>query len=395
MMKPLKYPLLLILFITLFLTGCTYRNDQSILDEASLPEAHMLNSSMAVTAKSAKPVAKDQRDGAVRKDYNDSTVMQVHFIDVGQADCILIESEDKFMLVDGGNREDSNLIMSYLKDAGVKRLEYVIGTHPHEDHIGSLDVVIRNFEIGRVILPPVTHTSQTFEDVLDAIEKKELKITKPVVGKSYGIGDGEFMILSPNEDYGDHLNNWSVGIKLTNGNNSFILCGDVEKEAEADILENEIDLDADVLKASHHGAETSNNAEFLKAVRPDYVVISSGAGNSYGHPHKEVIDCLKEQKIRFFRTDSQGTIIASSDGTTITWNTEPSDNYKGGTDETDNIKNDSKPADTYILNTNTKKFHYETCRSVKQMSDKNKKTSTENRKDIIKQGYDPCGICKP
>lgn len=255
----------------------------------------------------------------------------VHFLDVGQADCILIESNGEYMLVDAGNNGDEELILSYLKELGVNRLEYVIGTHPHEDHIGSLDAVIRNFDIGKIILPEKEHTTKTFENVLDAIEEKNLKITKPKVGDQYTIGDATFLIIAPNADYGNELNNWSIGIKLDHGANSFVMSGDAEKEAEEDILENGIDLKADVLKLGHHGSKTSSTEEFVDAIDPSYVVISCEIGNTYGHPHKETMDWIKERGIPFFRTDEQGTIIATSDGDEITWNVEPSSSYKAGT----------------------------------------------------------------
>ena len=261
---------------------------------------------------------------------NDDANLKVHFIDVGQADCILIESSNQYMLVDAGNNADEELIISYLNNLGIKRLEYVIGTHPHEDHIGSLDAVIRNYEIGKVILPEKEHTTKTFENVLDAIEEKNLKITKPKVGDKYEIGDASFVIIAPNNDYGDELNNWSVGIKLTLEDTSFVMCGDAEKEAEEDILSNGIDLKADVLKLGHHGSRTSSSKDFVDAVDPSYIVITCGADNSYGHPHKETMKWLKKRGIPFFRTDKQGTIIATSDGDEITWNVEPSNSYEAG-----------------------------------------------------------------
>lgn len=256
--------------------------------------------------------------------------LNVHFIDVGQADCILIESNNQYMLVDAGNNADEDLILNYLDNLGVKRLEYVIGTHPHEDHIGSLDAVIRNYDIGKLILPEKEHTTKTFENVIDAIEEKNLKITKPKVGDEYQIGDANFIVIAPNGDYKDELNDWSVGIKLSLEDTSFVLCGDAERDAENDILSNGIDISADVLKLGHHGSRTSSSKEFVDAVNPSFIVITCGMDNSYGHPHKETMKWLKSRGIPFFRTDMQGTIIASSNGVDITWNVEPSQSYESG-----------------------------------------------------------------
>lgn len=250
--------------------------------------------------------------------------LKVHFIDVGQADCILVESEGNYMLVDAGNNEDAPVITAYLKKQGVKRLEYVIGTHPHEDHIGSLDSVIDAFEIENVMLPKKEHTTKTFEDVITAIENKNLSITAPEVGDKYQIGSAQFTILAPNHTYGEELNNWSIGIKLTNGKHSFLMCGDAEKEAEQDILSNGIDISAEVYKVSHHGASTSTTEAFLNAVSPEYAVICVGKDNTYGHPTKKTLDRLKKAGVQVFRTDEQGSIVADCDEDEIVWSTESS-----------------------------------------------------------------------
>lgn len=273
--------------------------------------------------------------------------MEVHFIDVGQADCVLILSAGHAMLVDAGNNADAKTITSYLNEQGVTRLDYVIGTHPHEDHIGSLDTVIKTCEIGEVILPDKIHTSKTFEDVLDAIETKGLAITLAEPGDTYPIGDASFTVLSPNADYGDNLNNWSVGIRLTNGTTSFLMSGDAEKAAEQDILDNGLDLSADVFKVSHHGSETSNSAAYLKAINPSSAVISCGENNQYGHPDSSVLEEFKKLGIDVYRTDEQGTIIAVSDGKTVTFSTKPSATMKSGT-RADGAKSssDNEPLNT-------------------------------------------------
>lgn len=256
--------------------------------------------------------------------------LEVHFIDVGQADCILLKSNSEYALIDAGNNGDSELIFSYLRELGVENLKVVIGTHPHEDHIGSLDTVINNFNIETLIMPNKVNTTKTFEDVVTAIEKKNLNVTAPKVGDTYNIGDASLTIIAPTKEYGDELNDWSVGIKLANGNNSFIMCGDAETEAENDICTNGIDISADVLKLNHHGSNTSSSETFLSKVNPQYAVITCGEGNDYGHPHQETLDKLKSKNISVYRTDEQGTIIATSDGENITWNTSPSTTMKPG-----------------------------------------------------------------
>lgn len=262
--------------------------------------------------------------------------MNVHFMDVGQADCILIEADGAAMLVDAGKNEDGGQIVEYLKEQGIARLEYVIGTHPHEDHIGGMDDVLRNFEVGTVILPAKVHTTQTYMDVLQAVEDCGLAVTQAVRGDTFGLGEASFTILSPpaGSDYGDELNNWSVAIRLTYGQNSFVLTGDAEEAAEADILASGLELKADVVKAGHHGSKTSNSPAFLQAVAPSYAVISCGMGNSYGHPDLEILEEFQALGTAVFRTDEQGTVVAQSDGQQIAWNVSPSTTMRPGETET-------------------------------------------------------------
>lgn len=324
----------------------------------------------------------------------------VHFIDVGQGDSILAESGGHYLLVDAGENDQVDTVVTYLNEQGVKTLDYVIGTHPHSDHIGGLDGVIEAFDVKKVIMPPVEHTTKTFEDVLNAVADKGLKLTKPRVGDTYPLGDASFTVIAPNGDYGDDLNNWSVGIRLDYGENRFVMCGDAEAPAEADILANGIDLSASVLKAGHHGSSTSTSDAFLDKVNPDTVVIQCGEGNSYGHPHRETMEKLKKRGIQVYRTDQDGSITAACDGKVITWGTEAAGTlWKGGAGaagQTGAGQTGAKNTEaTYILNTNTKKFHYPDCPSASSMSEKNRKTWEGSREELIEQGYSPCGQCKP
>ena len=313
--------------------------------------------------------------------------LTVHYIDVGQGDSILAGSDGHYMLIDAGENDQADTVVSYLKQAGVTSLDYVIGTHPHSDHIGGLDKVIDEFTVGKIILPPVEHTTRTFEDVLNAVSNKGLKITKPVPGSTYTLGSASFTIVAPVKDYGNDLNNWSVGIRLTYGSNSFLMCGDAESQAESDMLERGMPLKADVLKAGHHGSSTSTSV-FLKAVSPSYVVIQCGKDNSYGHPHKETMEKLEKAGCQVLRTDEYGTITASSDGTQITWNVP-------GTKDAAGAQPFQSPQSTYILNTSSRKFHLPDCPSLEQMKDRNRKEFSGTRDELISEGYAPCGQCRP
>ncbi len=257
--------------------------------------------------------------------------LEVHFLDVGQGDSTLIRQGDHAMLIDAGRGEDKDTILNYLLNTeGITSLDYVVGTHPHEDHIGSLDSVIESVNVGEVLLPDVVTTTRTFEQVLTAIDNKGLGITVPVPGTSYPLGDASFSVFAPVGDYGDDLNNWSIALKVTYGESDFLFTGDAEASAEQDIVSAGFDLSADVFHAGHHGSDTSNSNLMLDSVNPAFVVISCGAGNSYGHPNQEALDRFWNHGAKIFRTDAQGTIVASSDGTSISWSTEPSENWAPG-----------------------------------------------------------------
>ncbi len=236
----------------------------------------------------------------------------VHFIDVGQGDSIFLELPDnKCMLIDAGENKKGKDVVGYIKSLGVRKIDYLIGTHPHSDHIGGLDNVIEEFDIGSIYMPKVSHTSKTYEDVLDIIAKKGYKIKQAKSGVNiYSDEKLNIDIISPvNENY-DSLNEYSAVVKLTYGDTKFLFMGDAEN-----INENEIegDISADVLKIGHHGSSSSTSKKFLKRVSPKIALISVGENNDYGHPHKETIEKLENEKTEVLRTDKEGTIILNSD----------------------------------------------------------------------------------
>ncbi|MCB2297074.1 ComEC/Rec2 family competence protein [Clostridium tagluense] len=248
-----------------------------------------------------------------------NTDLKVHYIDVGQADSILIQQGNQNMLIDAGNNEDDKLVVEYLKNQGVEKIDVLIGTHTDEDHIGGLDTVIKTFEIGKIYMPKVTKTTDTFKDVVLAIKAKDMKVSVPKVGETFKIGNSECTIIAPNAETYDNSNNYSIVTKLKYGNNSFIFMGDAESISEGQILQKQLDISADVIKIGHHGSKTSTGQKFLEKVNPEYAVISCGKGNTYGHPQQETMTLLKSKNIPVYRTDEVGTIIATSDGKTITF----------------------------------------------------------------------------
>lgn len=254
--------------------------------------------------------------------------LKVSFIDVGQADSILIQTPDgKNMLIDAGNNDDGSKVVSYLKNMGITQLDIIAGTHPHEDHIGGLDTVINMFKIGKIYMPKVTSTTQTFKDVITAINNKGMTITTPIPGTTVDLdSDVNLEILAPNGDSYEDLNNYSIVFKLTYGSKSFLFTGDAEGISENEMLSKGYNLKADVLKVGHHGSNSSTTSEFLSAVSPKYAVISVGKDNSYGHPTQTTLDKLKNADVNVYRTDISGTIVAICDGSNITFNTQPESN---------------------------------------------------------------------
>ena len=267
---------------------------------------------------------------AAAEAFQDGSGLEIHYLDVGQGDATLILCDGHAMLIDAGDNDQGTAVQSYLESQGVTTLDYVIGTHPDADHIGGLDVVLYKFDCKTVIMPDFEKDTRTYDDVVQTMKQKRYKNTLPEVGTVYELGSAVFTIVAPNGEYGDNANDYSVGILLQHGENRFLFTGDAEEASEADMLENGIDLKADVFKAAHHGSRTANTEEFLQRVEPDYAVISCGEDNSYGHPHGEVMNRLRAMGTSVFRTDEQGTIVAYSDGTQITFNMSPDESWKAG-----------------------------------------------------------------
>ncbi|MGB4372599.1 MAG: MBL fold metallo-hydrolase [Halanaerobiales bacterium] len=250
----------------------------------------------------------------------------IHYLDLGQADSILLElPNNEIMLIDAGNNSDGQKLVNYLREQGIDTIDYLIGTHPHADHIGGLDDVIENFVIGRIYMPEVIHTTKTFEDVLLAVQRKGKKIT-PARTEVSIIDDPVLQIyfLSPISNNYKDLNHYSAVVKVDFLDKSFLFTGDAEKINEEEMIEKYgVKLKSHILKVGHHGSNTSTSEEFIEKVVPDYAVISVGKDNSYGHPSALVIQRLQNHGVKIYRTDLQGTIIARSDGQQILFNQDP------------------------------------------------------------------------
>lgn len=262
---------------------------------------------------SKKPVFKLDEDSVKLRAEGD---FNVYYFDVGQADSILIECNDEYMLIDAGNNNDGEGLVNYLKRLGVSKLKYVIGTHAHEDHIGGMDNILYNFDVEHFYMPDVVTTTKTFEDVIIALEDKQIAFETPKVGSFFFLGTSKFTVLHVGDE-SDDLNDTSIVVRGLFGNNSFLFMGDATSKVEERILD--MKIDSDVLKVGHHGSSYSSSDKFLKEVTPEFAIISSGDGNSYGHPHDEALNRLKNNNAKLYRTDREGTIVATSDGEIISF----------------------------------------------------------------------------
>ena len=247
--------------------------------------------------------------------------LTVHYIDVGQADCTLLECGGQTMLIDGGNVDDSSLVVAYLKEQGIEHLDYMVCTHAHEDHVGGLSGPLNTCTVGQVFAPVTEYESVAFENFIQYTHEQGVDVTVPEADSSFLLGEARVIVLGPRKTY-EEPNDTSIVLRVDHGENSFLFTGDMETAAEEDLLAAGCDLDVDVLKVGHHGSSTSSSYLFLREVMPEYGVISCGAENTYGHPHEEVSSRLYDAGVTVYRTDEQGTVVATSDGTEIRFATE-------------------------------------------------------------------------
>ncbi|MBQ6806429.1 MAG: MBL fold metallo-hydrolase [Lachnospiraceae bacterium] len=344
-------------------------------------------------------------------DIPEPSRLEVHFLDVGQGDATLIKCGGQYMLIDAGDDTKGTVIWNYLRKQGVETLDYLILTHPDSDHIGGAPVVLTKFDVNHVFVSNYKKDTTAYHKLIQALDDQLIEAATPNTGSTYNLGNATFQILAPVNTY-NNANDSSIALMVTHGENTFLFTGDAEIQAEADMLVNGNSVDADVYQVGHHGSSSSSSSNFLNAVSPAYAVISCEEGNSYGHPHAEVLNNLRTMDVDVFRTDEQGSIVATSDGKEITWNCAPTtswqagertlsggrDDDEGDTDELVEAESDSEKTDydgEYILNTNTMKFHLPDCASVDEMAEENKETSKLSREEIMEDGYEACQNCNP
>lgn len=354
-----------------------------------------------------------------------SYAMEIHFLDVGQGLSILVTSNEDVLLYDGGDRSHSSSVVSYLKRQNIDQIDYLISSHYDEDHVSGLIGCLNAFEVEHVIVSNYVHDSNLYESFQNAVAEHDLTIIYPEVGTEFFFGSGSFTILSPEAISSDSNNN-SVAIKLTNNEHNFLFMGDAEHESESDIIDSGIELSCNVLCLGHHGSASSTSWDLLQACVPEYAVISCGEDNKYGHPDTDTMDKLASMEIPVFRTDKQGTIIATSDGTSLTWNVEACNDYSSGdsndigtipqtestpkqtttedisqdetlqTEPTQNestqtvpTQNESAQTESVWLSATGTKYH-----SIPDCGTMNPDTARQvTKEEAIAQGYDACKRC--
>lgn len=325
----------------------------------------------------------------------DGSQLTVSFIDVGQGDATLIECDGEAMLIDAGLYGERYRVLSYLSKKGIERLDYCVATHPHADHIGAMADVIYSFTVDTLVYPACESDSSSWNSVLDAADERNVSYLNPVPEESFSLGSATVTVLSPQKDAEySNLNNCSLVLKLTHNKVSFLFMGDAESEVEKSLLHSGADLKAQVLKCGHHGSSTSSSYEFIQAINPLAAVISCGKNNDYGHPHRDTLNTLAAQGVTLYRTDLDSTVVATSDGSSVSFNNETTLTVTEGLTESQADHTSATASYQYVGNKNSYIFHLAECGSVKTTKDKNK-VYFYTREEAVSLGYSPCKACTP
>ena len=320
----------------------------------------------------------------------DGSTLSVHFIDVGQADAALVFCDGKVLMIDGGDRSDSDLIYTYLKKHNVTHIDYMVCTHAHEDHVGGLPGALTYATVGTVYAPVTSHDTQVFSKFVSKVEERGSFITVPQPGTRFSLGAANVTILGPVKDYTE-TNNTSIILRVEFGKTSFLFTGDMEHDAEIDLIESGAMLSSTVLKVGHHGSSTSSSYRFVREVAPAYAVISVGTDNEYGHPNEDVLSRYRDADVKLYRTDLQGDIICTSDGETVSFATAKNSGIQTNPTEKpdDNTESDTVGC---IGNKNSKIYHKPDCSHLPAESNR---TEFKTTNDADEAGYRACEKCYP
>lgn len=370
---------------------------ESVVSDTKDKISDMADDAIQDVADSAKDKLDNWLNGGTSNNNDAVTSIEnpkiaITMLDVDQGLSILIESNGKYMLYDGGDRGTSSYVVSYLKKHGVDHLDYMIASHYDSDHLAGLVGVLENVTVDTVINPDFEATTKTYQSFVSKRDAGGADVIYPNVGDTYRFGNATFTILAPARNYGD-ANEASVAIKIKCGNFSCVITGDAERESETDMLNSGISLDCDLYVVGHHGSSSSSMDAFVKAMNPKYGFISCGKNNDYGHPHAETMSTLAKYGVNSYRSDVDGEVTCVSDGRDYAFTKNLSQN--AFSDYEENEKHAESINGSYVLNTSSMKFHYADCSSVAKMSEKNKETFDGNREELINSGYVPCGYCNP
>ena len=312
-----------------------------------------------------------------------SSSVEVHFIDTGNSDSILIKEGQKAMLIDGADNDDEKSLVDYIKAQGVTEFEYVIATHPHADHIGALDSVIKNFPINYLFVSNGDAETKTYKDFINAAMDKKLMPNVPLEGKKFMLENSYFEVFNTNG--GSTTNDQSLVLLFTNGEDKMLFTGDAEEETEVEILSQMVEVD--ILKVGHHGSHSSTSPAFLEKVNPNYAVITVGKDNKYGHPHVETVDKLKKAAIEVHRTDECGNVIFISTGNGVSTDCEPG-SYNNGSSSSSNTNKPAQPKPIVYWTPKGKSYHAtDQCSALAKSKTILSGTLEESGKD------DPCDRC--
>ena len=324
---------------------------------------------------------------------------ECHVLDVGQGQSVLIEADGHYMLIDGGGRDASSFVVSYLR--GIEKLDCIAVTHYDEDHYAGIIGVLKTMPCDLLIVPSYAGEGDLYESLAAGALSNGCTIIHGKSGMEFEVGGADVEIIGPTRlDYPSE-NDKSLCFRVGYGENHYLICGDAEQEAELDMVKSVTEMFSDVYVVNHHGSFTSSMDTFLDAVNPEYAVISCGKGNAYGHPSMETLQRLQNHGVAIYRTDEQGTIIAHSDGYDIWFDHVASDDWVNRSmpvgEKLQEVEQQEKEtqAYTYVCNTNTKKFHYPDCKSVNQMKEENRLFTSLSREELLAEGYEPCGNCNP
>ena len=328
-----------------------------------------------------------------------SADLSIHFLDVGQGDAVICTCDGKVMMIDGGRPESSQMIYSYLRDLGIEKIDIMVLTHPHSDHVGGLSAALSACDTGIIYTPIYYYNDPAFLRFRDMAAERNLPFVMPLSGTSFSFGDARVTVLAPYKLFGDTNDN-SLVLRIAYGTHTFLFTGDAEVPEEQEILGSGAEIASTVLKVGHHGSGSSSSEAFLKAVHPKIALIGVGPGNTYGHPALDVLSRLRDLGSEIYRTDLHGTVILTSDGKNLEITTE---RQPTGEEDvytlswamlTGAAEEEHPPAEYYVGNVKSQKFHLPECEGALKMSEKNKMVF-DTREEAIAAGYQPCGTCHP